>query len=957
MLVLSAAFAVPAIASLIPIDKRSEKSLDGAWRFKLEQAKSLTAPPVNWETAYPNETPEEFEQFFTPDYREDSSWDDLAVPSNWEMPGYSPATYYQPDNVSGFYRKWFEAPAEWAGRLVKVNFDAVQNGAEIWLNGKSVKVTEPSWGRENYHESGWTAWQADLTPYIKFGEKNLLALRVAKNTKSSNLDSGDYFFLGGIHRTVTLFSVPVTHIEDLTVRTNLLPGGKAEVKIDVVVAGISGNAPQVTARLEGIAPLSGTPDSSGHVELKCTVDDPRLWSAEFPNLYGLSIELKDANGNVTEEITRRIGIREITIKDGVMLVNGRRVKLTGICRHDVYPTEGTAVGEELWLKDLKLMKNANINSIRTSHYPYGSGFYDLCDEMGFYVIDELPYCWCPTGEPEMAPAFLQRARETIARDKNHACVIIWGIGNENHPGGSNLQLVADTVKAMDDTRPRLVSELNADQFNVEFDDRHYTPPAITKKAAEDKERRAKWPIIYTENPNVWDTRNGADYGCLDHWVEVMKRTWDVIWEYDVVTGSFLWEWQDRAVADKNPTKLYWYDPVTGMNYLKTKGIVDGWRNPRADYYHVKMVHSPVVVEPGIDLTSKPGSAIITIANRYSFTNLSELNATWHLLRQGKVIESGTAHFDLAPMTSGKVEFAIPTETAAKADALRIDFDHPCGWNVVRYQFVLREPVASEMNAALPEGLRFPKFNLVANLTVNTPSKWLVAYRFRAKLVNVKTEPEQAGSLLSAVSSMDADIMMEPDPKNIGPAPGNENRKPDDFQAPASDVVLGHVHAEFANGEFKYHVEWTGERTDIQELGWSFEMPAAYDRFSWKREALWSYYPDTHIGRPEGTALPDTADVHLTKITRPDAFDFNSTKYHCNRATLTNAEGKGLRLEFTPGELYQVRADFGPDGTYLLKANKQCSPPRDISTHAVPDLYMELQSGSVVEGSFRVGSEK
>jgi len=541
-----------AVAATIPMDKSFISSLDGTWRFKLEATESPAASLTEGQAPHPVESAKTFEPFYESSYEENADWHDMNVPSNWEMAGYSPATYWNPDKASAEFRRTFTVPASWEGRLIKINFYGVQNGAEVWVNGQPVSVTEPSWGRANYHESGWTAWQADITPVAKFGENNLLAIRVTKLTKSAPLDSGDYYFLGGVYRPVTLFSVPATHISDLTITTHLLPGNKAQVKVVAAVAG--SDLSSISIKLEGQDAVAAVV-KDGSAELTQIVSRPKLWSAEYPNLYGLDVALKDAGGKAVESLTRRVGIREVTIKNGILLVNGQIVKLAGICRHDVSATEGCAVWPDLWRKDLTLMKAANINSVRTSHYPYGTGFYDMCDEMGFYVIDELPYCWCPTDTDDLTPAYAQRARETIARDKNHACVIIWGIGNENKPG-KNLQVVADIVKGLDTTRPRLVSEMPADKYGVELDDAHYTPPEDIAKAANDKKRRAVWPKIYTENPNVWDVRFGADYGCLEAWGEVIKRTWDVVWKSDGIPGSYLWEWQDRAVADLCPTKLY-----------------------------------------------------------------------------------------------------------------------------------------------------------------------------------------------------------------------------------------------------------------------------------------------------------------------------------------------------------------------------------------------------------------
>lgn len=921
---------------VIPDEEKYVRSLDGIWRFKLEQAiPDVEERQENWEVSMPVLTPETFEPFYSLDYGEDGDWHNMEIPSNWEIAGYSPATYDQPDNASGFFRVWFDVPGSWKGRRVLINFDGVQNGAEVWLNGKPVNVSEPSWGRANYHESGWTPWQADLTPRVAFGEKNLLALRVTKNTKSACLDSGDYFFLGGVYRPVTLFSVPETHIEDVTITTPLFPEGKAEVRVKVEVAGRQAT---VAMRLGDFPPVQAQVSPNGAAELIQTVEDPGLWSAEHPNLYPLNIELRDSGGTVIESVARRVGIREVSIRKGVYMINGVPVKITGMCRHDLDLANGTAVGEDLWRKDLELMRAANINSVRTSHYPYGAGFYDLCDEMGFYVLGEIPYCWCPTNDVELEPAFLQRAREAVARDKNHACIVMWGIGNEN-VRGQNLQAVADLVKELDPTRPRLVSCQPADVYGVEIDDDHYIRPEVIKTHAEDKERRAKWPFLYSECPNIWDVRYAADFGALDLWAAVIDRTWEATWDEDGLMGHHTWEWQDRAVADKCPTKHYNYEPETGVQYLKAKGIVDGNRNPRPEYYHMKMAHRPIKVEPKADVTSKPGFVVLDVTNRYSFTDLSELEAVWTLSVAGKKVASGTEYFALAPRTRGKIELALPA--GVSADTLRVDFNRTDGLNVVGCQFALTEPELVKLptiSTVLPKDLKFPRFNLVCNCTNAWTTRWRPPTRFRCFLSNIKCTPEITGDLyekrLSDIRTVDAEILGD-----WAPTP-----------------IVGRVRVESKDGKFSYRVEWTGNKADVQELGWIFEMPNEYDHFSWKRQAYWSVYPDDHIGRPAGTATPDSADVPLMIVTRPDAHDFDSTKYHCDWASLTDNGGHGLRVEFDPEMRHQCRGDFGKDDVYQLVVNKQCSPPRDISTNVVPDLYLTLEAESVVEGSFYVGSE-
>lgn len=914
-------------AAPLPAEPGHVVSLNGTWRFKLEQTNSVPLSRDNLNARTPITTSATFEPFYTTDYKEEAGWHDLAVPGNWEMAGYSPATYDQPDNASGFYRLWFEVPQSWKGRLVRLSFDGVQNGAQVWLNGSPVTVDQPSWGRTNYHESGWTAFQVDLTPQVEFGRTNLLALRVTKNTRSADLDSGDYFFLGGVYRPVTLFSVPQTHLADVTVQTRLLAGSSAEVKLLAEVAG--SEAATLAMRLDGIAGEAIVKIEQGHAVLTQNVEHPKLWSAEFPNLYQLTVDLKDASGRIIETVSKRVGIREVTIKNAVLLVNGVPVKLAGICRHDVSANEGTAVGPDLWRKDILLMKASNINAIRTSHYPYGAGFYDLCDELGMYVMDELPYCWCPTDDPELQPAFEQRARETIRRDKNHPAVIVWTVGNENKPG-RNLQVVADLVKQLDATRPRAVSWFDGNKYQTELSDSHYTvPKRITESATQ--ARKTGQPHIYLENPNTWEIRLAADPGAWERWGAVLQRVWDVCVREDVIPGTFLWEWQDRAVADHCPTKPYCYFPETGIQLVKIKGLVDAFRNPRPWLYDVKMIYSPIRIGA---LATSSNKVSFAIENRYSFTDLSQLKMSWALEQDGRPIAAGDSPVSLAPLSAGKVELPLPADALAQAEALRLDFVHPAGHNVTGHRFVLKDsPARSRMGAALPAGL-LPQFNLVTRRTEHDPQLWRKVTRFPARLTNTVVGPASATTLAN-LKQLDADVVGGPDGK-----------------------VVGRVHAQYTEGEFAYRLEWTGDKADVQELGWAFPMPKGCDRFSWDRAARWTVYPEHHISRATGTATPDTMNVPYTRMDRVDAFDFNSTKYNCNWASLTDAAGTGLRVGFDSKHRFHCRAGVA-DGSqgYVLFVNQQVSPPDDLSKPVVPDFYQTLKAGDIVEGRFRVGSNQ
>ena len=591
--------------------------------------------------------------------------------------------------------------------------------------------------------------------------------------------------------------MPKTGLDDLTVRTKVPNNDHAEVQLRLHVTSPAKGI-KATMHLEGQPMVDGAVDNQGNIDLKQQLDHPRLWSAEHPNLYVLDVDLKNAAGETIEHVRKKIGVREVSIKRGVMMVNHVPVKLTGICRHDVWPTLGSALGPEQWKQEITLMKGCNINAIRTSHYPYGSGFYDLCDEMGMYVADELAACWTPTDTDELTANFKQHAYEYVQRDKNHPSVVIWAIGNENKVGKNN-KVAADEIRRIDDTRPRLVSihDSKAEEGNVEFDDVHYPVPGIfAKRNAEP--RAEKFPFICLEGPNVWDVRNGADWGSLDLWAAVMDREWKEIWKDQHVPGSFLWEWQDRAVADKSPVKLYDFDEKTGINLLKVKGLVGAYRDVRPDYYAVKVAYAPIKVD--LKPVVSGSSITVKIDNLLSFTNLSELTTTWHLMKDGKDLKSAQTHPALAPRSKGAIKLDFGAELP-NADVLRLNFDYPDGRNMVTYDLRLKAEgdTAPKMTSHDLAGVKFPHFNFVSFTNAPKNSMWMQAVRHPGKLINIKIQ--QSGGTPKAVAN-DAALYAMP--------LASVHKMTADFVL-ADDKQpkpVGHVEASCEGGRFNYQLTWT-----------------------------------------------------------------------------------------------------------------------------------------------------
>ncbi len=387
---------------------------------------------------------------------DDATWDNVPVPSNWEMLGYSEPTYNGVDDTVGMYRRTVTVPAAWAGKRIYWHFDGALDGAEIFVNGQKA----------GYHESGYTAWNIDLTGLVKPGQPNFFAVRVSKSTPSSECETGDFQCMGGIYRDTSLIAVPQTHISDITVRTPLAANYKdATLTASIKVAGTPGEAVKLAGMLVGIdgqktpVTLSGVgtigSDGAGVINLAAPVKAPKLWSAEKPNLYYLVVQMTE-RGKPVERVEQRFGFRQIEIKNNIVLWNGMPIKCTGTCRHDYWADRGFALTEANWVKDLTMMKAANINAIRTSHYNHAQRFLELCEEKGMYILDEVPYCWIGdlAKDPNFAPYLLQRGAETLARDKNRPCVLAWSIGNENPPGIAS-QMVSDMISQADPTRPRV----------------------------------------------------------------------------------------------------------------------------------------------------------------------------------------------------------------------------------------------------------------------------------------------------------------------------------------------------------------------------------------------------------------------------------------------------------------------------------------------------------------------
>jgi len=410
--------------AIIPEDAKSAyvTSLNGTWKFKL----------------FPNDDALRNVNYQEPAF-DDSHWQDITVPGNWETQGFEEPQYGTPDeSVIGIYRTTFSIPDSWKSRHVLLYTEGVAFGYELWINGK----------RAGSFESAFQRAEFDITESVRFDTTNSVVLEVYRNRFWVGFDCTDDWALSGIFRDIYLSAAPYAHIEDLSIVTKTGNGkspamihGKIVVNLffenDLKLKNLSADislshkGKLISTQLLKFV-WSNTKYLPDPLEFRIPVQDASLWNAETPSLYDLSIILKDEDQPL-HTLNQRCGIREVMIDGAILKLNGKPIKLRGVCRLEIHPEVGRALREKHWLEDIRLMKEANINAIRMTHWPRHPGFLDLCDELGMYVIDEVPFDFGDDKlvNPLALGALLARAQNTVDRDKNHPSVIIWSVGNEN----------------------------------------------------------------------------------------------------------------------------------------------------------------------------------------------------------------------------------------------------------------------------------------------------------------------------------------------------------------------------------------------------------------------------------------------------------------------------------------------------------------------------------------------
>ncbi|HPE55397.1 MAG TPA: glycoside hydrolase family 2 TIM barrel-domain containing protein [Bacteroidales bacterium] len=666
------------------------KALNGVWKF------NFVEQPANRPI-----------DFMKPGF-DASEWDDIPVPANWELVGYSYPIYVnqpyewtddpQPPHVPhdynpvGSYLNKFTIPESWNNRKVIIHFGAVKSAFYIWINGEYV----------GYSQGSKTPAEWDITKYLQKGE-NTVALQVYRWSDGAYLECQDFWRVSGIERDVFLYSLPQTHIKDFFARALLDENyldGIFNLNLEVSQKEAAGDNYFVDVKIldEDNNPLLSFENlyvsgANWDTTLLAPVANPLKWTAETPNLYTLLITLRDGEIPI-ESLTHKIGFRTSEIKNGQLLVNGKAVLLKGVNRHEHDPKTGHVVSRESMLEDITLMKENNINTVRTCHYPDDPYWYRLCDEFGLYVIDEANIESHGMGygerslakDPAWEAAHIDRVKRMIERDKNHPSIIIWSMGNEAGDG-VNFAACYQWIKNRDLSRPvhyeRAGLGPNTDIFCPMYASINY----IERYAQKPQEK----PLIMCEYSHAMGNSNGnfQDY-------------WDVIEKYDQLQGGSIWDWVDQGLLkiDENGVEYFAYggdfgpEDVPSDGNFCANGVVSADRTPHPALKEVKKTYQNIGVSP---LNIEKGT--ITLSNKNFFRSLDYVDLHWQLVADGKIaMEASISSPGVPPQQ--KINMTLPF-TEMKLEPNKEQF--------LNFQFVLNRDmgllqkghVVAEEQLALP----------------------------------------------------------------------------------------------------------------------------------------------------------------------------------------------------------------------------------------------------------------
>ena len=677
---------------------RSERylSLEGKWKFNF--SKDHDKAPRD---------------FYSLKY-DDSQWTDFPVPGILELNGYGDAIYsnngypwrtqFRPEppfveernNYTGSYRKMVTVPADWKGERIYLHVGSATSNLMVWVNGKFV----------GYSEDSKVSAEFDLTKYLTPGKENLIAMQVMRWCDGSYLEDQDFWRFTGIAREVYLYARPQAHIADLFITPDLVNNyqdGTLEVKLNAV--GAKGETVMLSLKdKEGkeVAAQTAKVGGNGEVKVNFDIKNPLKWTAETPNLYTLYTTLMDGK-QVAEVVPQRVGFRKVEIKNAQVLVNGQPVLFKGANRHELDPVTGYVVSMDRMLEDIRVMKELNINAVRTCHYPNDPRWYELCDIYGIYMVAEANIESHGMGygdktlakEPTYEKAHLERNESNIKIYKNHPSIIFWSVGNEAGYG-PNFEKAYDLVKAYDPSRPCQYEQAGQNGKTDIFCPMYYDYGGCDKYSQGDNPR----PLIQCEYAHAMGNSMGG-----------FKEYWDMVRKYPKYQGGFIWDFVDQGLRVKNKQgkTIYAYGgdfgryPTSDHNF-NCNGIINPDRKPNPHANEVRYYYQ------NIWATAKDLKAgEVEVYNENFFKSLDDVELQWTLESEGKVLANGRNALDIPAQQKRVVKldgYSLPADVKGEV-VLNLDFvlkkAEPmldAGYAVAREQFVVNPYTFPTMESVL-----------------------------------------------------------------------------------------------------------------------------------------------------------------------------------------------------------------------------------------------------------------
>ena len=852
-----------------------------------------------WKFHWVRNPQERVADFYKVDF-DTSHWDDIVVPGNWQMQGYGMPIYsnwtypfkkdfpyvmgeppthyfsYENRNPVGAYTTTFMVNGDNINKRFFLHFEGVKSAMYVWVNGQAV----------GYSENSMSPAEFNITDYIQEGE-NKLAVEVYRWSDGSYLEDQDMWRFSGIFRPVELWIRPSAHIRDYTIEAipsddflnaqlnatfqlrNLSKREAKQLRLEVNITGKDVNGKAINKKLTSKR-FAILPDEEKKIDLHTDLLNPALWSAEKPQLYEIEIALYQKK-QLIETFKTHTGVRRIEIQGETVLVNGEKVKFKGVNRHEHHPRTGRYMDETTLRRDLALMKQANINMIRTSHYPSMPLFYELCDVYGFYVMSDANNESHDYGignrtlgnDPRLRKSFVDRAVSLVQRDKNHPSILFWSLGNES-AAGDNPKAMADTIRALD---PRRVIFYDSDRSISDIYEDSYLHP---QRMIEVADKVTDKPFMMREYAHAMGNSLGN-----------LQEYWDIIEQRDDIAGAAIWEWNDHGIAKKidgSPLRYtndpsndlalhsdeYWafggeFGDHPNSGAFVIDGVIGADRIPNPHYYQISKVYQY------IDFEWK-GEGIVQLKNKYWFTQLDEFDYVYEWLVNGKSL-------GLQPATLSNNQLIIGQMPATKGELLLNVFGTLTesnqwaekGFAVAKEQFIIRPYPTNEVvsTSSIPT-IEIGNGNICLKSTNNT-------FRFE----------QESGALVSWENGNEEMLKGKLEPYFWKPA--NENQKQNRYaerlgkwREAAKErnvtryetyikdglaVVTFHIeYAIGANGQLTYTLNGEGQLKVemlytpqaanlplMPKFGMRMKLPAEYKEVTWYGRGPHENYPDRKSG--------------------------------------------------------------------------------------------------------------